>query len=265
MTQSVSRRVHRPTRSAGDSSRPSMSTALRRDLEAQVEGRGPLRHGLARALFHRRQRLPDRAARRRRAANRARMSSAPSRSAASTAVPLTMRGGGTSQAGQAIGDGLQIDTSKYFNRLLEVNVARALGARRARHRARRAERRAAAARPAVRARHLDREPRHRRRHDGQQLERRALGAVRQDHRPRARAGRRAVGRLASSHFRPLDAARARRVCARRHARGAVLSRGAAAGARRTPTRSSGAIPKMLRRVGGYNLDAFVDPRRSRST
>jgi FAD/FMN-containing dehydrogenase/Fe-S oxidoreductase len=35
---------------------------------------------------------------------------------------LTMRGGGTSQAGQAIGAGLQVDTSKYFNRVLEVNV-----------------------------------------------------------------------------------------------------------------------------------------------
>src|SRR5436190_17281614 len=37
--------------------------------------------------------------------------------------PLTMRGGGTSQAGQAIGAGIQIDTSKYFNRVLEVNTA----------------------------------------------------------------------------------------------------------------------------------------------
>ncbi len=36
--------------------------------------------------------------------------------------PLTLRGGGTSQAGQAIGPGLQIDTSKYFNQLLELNV-----------------------------------------------------------------------------------------------------------------------------------------------
>src|SRR5436190_10989544 len=36
---------------------------------------------------------------------------------------LTMRGGGTSQAGQAIGEGVQVDISKYFNRLLEVNVA----------------------------------------------------------------------------------------------------------------------------------------------
>jgi FAD/FMN-containing dehydrogenase/Fe-S oxidoreductase len=35
--------------------------------------------------------------------------------------PITMRGGGTSQAGQAVGEGLQIDTSKYLNHLLEVN------------------------------------------------------------------------------------------------------------------------------------------------
>jgi FAD/FMN-containing dehydrogenase/NAD-dependent dihydropyrimidine dehydrogenase PreA subunit len=37
--------------------------------------------------------------------------------------PITVRGGGTSQAGQAIGGGLVLDTSKYLNRLLEVNVA----------------------------------------------------------------------------------------------------------------------------------------------
>jgi hypothetical protein len=36
--------------------------------------------------------------------------------------PLTMRGGGTSQAGQAIGDGLQVDTSKYYNQILELNA-----------------------------------------------------------------------------------------------------------------------------------------------
>jgi FAD/FMN-containing dehydrogenase len=35
---------------------------------------------------------------------------------------ITARGGGTSQAGQAIGPGLQLDTSKYFNRVLDVNV-----------------------------------------------------------------------------------------------------------------------------------------------
>src|SRR5262249_31785520 len=36
--------------------------------------------------------------------------------------PITMRGGGTSQAGQAIGEGIQIDISKYYNRILELNA-----------------------------------------------------------------------------------------------------------------------------------------------
>ncbi len=37
-------------------------------------------------------------------------------------APITVRGGGTSQAGQAIGEGVHIDISKYYNRLLEVNA-----------------------------------------------------------------------------------------------------------------------------------------------
>src|SRR5262245_32752256 len=36
-------------------------------------------------------------------------------------VPLTARGGGTSQAGQCIGPGLIVDFSKYLNQVLEVN------------------------------------------------------------------------------------------------------------------------------------------------
>src|SRR5438552_18519648 len=35
-------------------------------------------------------------------------------------VPLTARGGGTSQAGQCIGPGLVLDCSKYLNAILEV-------------------------------------------------------------------------------------------------------------------------------------------------
>ena len=35
-------------------------------------------------------------------------------------VSITARGGGTSQAGQAIGPGVQLDTAKYFNRVLEA-------------------------------------------------------------------------------------------------------------------------------------------------
>jgi len=37
-------------------------------------------------------------------------------------TPLTMRGGGTSQGGQCIGEGVICDTSKYLNRVLELNV-----------------------------------------------------------------------------------------------------------------------------------------------
>ncbi len=74
--------------------------------------------------------------------------------------PITLRGGGTSQCGQAIGTGLVVDTSKYLNAVLEVNVE---------------ERWArvepgivldelnappAAARAALRARRLHRQPRH---------------------------------------------------------------------------------------------------------
>src|SRR3954465_9436039 len=43
--------------------------------------------------------------------------------AARHGVSITARGGGPPQAGQAIGAGIQIDTSKYLNRILEVNVA----------------------------------------------------------------------------------------------------------------------------------------------
>jgi FAD/FMN-containing dehydrogenase/Fe-S oxidoreductase len=38
-------------------------------------------------------------------------------------VPLTARGGGTSQAGQAIGPGIVLDCSKYFNHILGINAA----------------------------------------------------------------------------------------------------------------------------------------------
>ncbi|HJT76315.1 MAG TPA: FAD-binding oxidoreductase, partial [Gemmataceae bacterium] len=38
-------------------------------------------------------------------------------------VPLTARGGGTSQAGRAIGPGVVLDCSKYLGEILEVNAA----------------------------------------------------------------------------------------------------------------------------------------------
>ncbi len=44
------------------------------------------------------------------------------RIAAAHGTSITPRGGGTSQAGQAIGAGLVLDTSKYLNRILEVKA-----------------------------------------------------------------------------------------------------------------------------------------------
>ncbi len=37
-------------------------------------------------------------------------------------VPITARGGGTSQAGQSIGPGVVLDCSKHFDRIVEINV-----------------------------------------------------------------------------------------------------------------------------------------------
>ncbi|HEU5090922.1 MAG TPA: FAD-binding oxidoreductase, partial [Roseiflexaceae bacterium] len=44
------------------------------------------------------------------------------RAARKFGVPIVARGGGTSLAGQAIGEAIQLDFSKYMNRVLEVNV-----------------------------------------------------------------------------------------------------------------------------------------------
>ncbi|MDQ4490123.1 FAD-binding and (Fe-S)-binding domain-containing protein [Sinomonas sp. ASV486] len=43
------------------------------------------------------------------------------RTAAERGWPVTCRGGGTSVAGNAIGDGLVIDTSRYFNEILQID------------------------------------------------------------------------------------------------------------------------------------------------
>ena len=106
--------------------------------------------------------------------------------------------------------GSQLDTSKYFNRVLEVNVAERwarvepgivldeLNAQLQPHGLRFAPDISTASRATDR------------RHDRQQLERRALGAVRQDDRPRARAARSCCPTVSVAHFRPLDARGARR-------------------------------------------------------
>ena len=40
-------------------------------------------------------------------------------------VPITARGGGTSQAGQAIGPGVIVDCSRHLDRVIEINPASA--------------------------------------------------------------------------------------------------------------------------------------------
>src|SRR5262245_24599512 len=170
--------------------------------------------------------------------------------------PLTMRGGGTSQAGQAIGEGLQLDTSKYFNRLLEVNVAE----------------RWARVEPgsvldeinaALRPHNLRFAP------DISTASRATVGGMMANNSSGARSvmygktidhvlEQRVVlsdGRLA--HFRPLDRADANAAMA-----GDTIE---ARAYRKIPELGithadeiDRRFPKVLRRVGGYNLDAFVD-------
>jgi FAD/FMN-containing dehydrogenase/Fe-S oxidoreductase len=176
--------------------------------------------------------------------------------AARHGVPITPRGGGTSQAGQAIGAGLVMDTSKHLNRILEINAGE----------------RWARVQPgvvlddlnaALRPFNLRFAP------DVSSASRATVGGMMANNSSGARSvlyGKTldhvreqqvvlADGRLA--HLRPLTAAqldqarqgdsieaRAYRVVpelGRRHA--AEIDR---------------RFPKILRRVGGYNLDEFVD-------
>ncbi len=169
--------------------------------------------------------------------------------------PLTMRGGGTSQAGQAIGSGVIVDTSKYLNRLLEVSV----------------EERWARIEPgivldelnaALRSHGLRFAP------DISTASRATVGGMMANN----SAGARSVlyGKTVDhvleqhvilsdgsvAHFRPLDASELDAMCA-----GTSLEASCYREVRRTAQRCADEIerryPKVIRRVGGYNLDAFV--------
>ncbi|MEE2638204.1 MAG: FAD-linked oxidase C-terminal domain-containing protein [Acidobacteriota bacterium] len=172
-------------------------------------------------------------------------------------VSITARGGGTSQAGQAIGHGLQLDTGKYFNRVLEVNV----------------EERWARIEPGI---VLD-----------------ELNAQLQPHRLRfapdiSTANRATVGGMISNnssgarsvlygktidhvldlhvvlsdgsvaHLRPLAPDELEALCARDTLEGRCARTLCELGARHR-TEIDRRFPKILRRVGGYNLDRFLAP------
>jgi FAD/FMN-containing dehydrogenase/Fe-S oxidoreductase len=177
--------------------------------------------------------------------------------AARHGVSITARGGGTSQAGQAIGAGLQLDFSKYLNRILEVNVAE----------------RWAWIEPGV---VLDELNAHLKPHglrfapDISTASRATVGGMIANNSSGARSvlyGKTinhvleqhvvlADGSLA--HFRPLDAPALESACAGTtlEARCYRTVRDVAAARRDEIDRR---FPKVLRRVGGYNLDEFVDP------
>ena len=168
---------------------------------------------------------------------------------------ITVRGGGTSQAGQAIGPGLQLDTSKYFNRLLEVNV---------RERWARVE-------PGIVLDELNAQLRpHGLRFapDISTASRATVGGMIGNNSSGARSvlyGKTidhvldlhvALADGGISHMRPLTSDELDRACAADTLEGACYR-----DVRRLATECAGEIdrryPKILRRVGGYNLDEFV--------
>jgi FAD/FMN-containing dehydrogenase/Fe-S oxidoreductase len=176
--------------------------------------------------------------------------------AARHGVPITPRGGGTSQAGQAIGAGLVLDTSKHLNQILEINP----------------DERWARVQPGVVLDELNAALRPfnlRFAPDVSSASRATVGGMMANNSSGARSvlyGKTidhvreqhvvlADGRLA--HFRPLtqaqlDAAR----------KGNSIEAGAYRAVPELGRRHAAEIerrfPKVLRRVGGYNLDEFVD-------
>ena len=173
--------------------------------------------------------------------------------------PLTVRGGGTSQSGQTIGEGLVVDTSKYLNRVLEVNV----------------EERWARVEPGIVLDELNASLRpHGLRFapDVSTASRATVGGMMANNSSGARSvlyGKTidhvidqdvvlADGSLA--HFGPVDDAEAER-----RGGAATLEGACYRVVRRVARDLAGEIerryPKVLRRVGGYNLDEFVDPAR----
>jgi FAD/FMN-containing dehydrogenase/Fe-S oxidoreductase len=171
-------------------------------------------------------------------------------------VSITARGGGTSQAGQAIGHGLQLDTSKYFNRILELNVAE----------------RWAIVEPGIVLDELNAQLKpHGLRFapDISTASRATIGGMISNNSCGARSvlyGKTIDHVLeldvvlsdgSQAHFRPLNRAELDAAC-----QGDTLEAKCYREVRRIARECAGEIeqryPKVVRRVGGYNLDEFVD-------
>ena len=169
--------------------------------------------------------------------------------------PLTMRGGGTSQAGQAIGAGIQVDTSKYFNRLLEVNV----------------EERWARVEPGIVLDELNAQLKpHGLRFapDISTASRATVGGMMANNSSGARSvlyGKTIDHVLeqivvlsdgSAAHFRPLNPSELE-AASRGESLEAACYREVGRLARELAAEVDRRYPKILRRVGGYNLDCFV--------
>ena len=171
-------------------------------------------------------------------------------------VPVVTRGAGTSLAGQTAGQGIVLDTSRHMNRIGEVD----LEARRVRvgpgvvqedlNRA------AQPPRPRLRPGHLDVQPGDDRRDDRQQLVGQPLDRLRHHDRPRPRARRRALRRLARAAA-PGRRGRAGAAGAGADARGRDPPRAAGDPARPRATRSPSDYPRHWRQSGGYRLDRLA--------
>ena len=174
-------------------------------------------------------------------------------------VPITARGGGTSQAGQAIGAGLQLDTAKYFNRVLEVNVAE----------------RWARVEPGIVLDELNAQLRPQRLKfapDISTANRATVGGMISNNSSGAHSvlyGKTidhvldlhvALSDGAVVHLRPLAPDELDAVCAAETLEGRCYRTLRRLGVEHA-TEVDRRYPKILRRVGGYNLDAFTDPAR----
>ena len=179
--------------------------------------------------------------------------------AARHGVPITPRGGGTSQAGQSIGAGIVLDTSKHLNRVLEVN----------------ADERWARVQPGVVLDELNatlRQHNLRFAPDVSSASRATVGGMMANNSSGARSilygktidhvieQRVVLSDARLAHFRPLDRSQAGEAGA-----GDTIEARAYRAVPDLGVRHAAEIcrrfPKVLRRVCGYNLDAFVDPSR----
>jgi FAD/FMN-containing dehydrogenase/Fe-S oxidoreductase len=172
-------------------------------------------------------------------------------------VSITARGGGTSQAGQAIGAGLQLDMSRHFNRIIDVDTAE----------------RTAWVEPGVVLDELNSRLRvHGLRFapDISTASRATIGGMIANNSSGARSvlyGKTIDHVLeldvvlsdgSFARFRPLDALETAAASA-----GGGLEAECYRAVRRAASEQAEEIerrfPKVLRRVGGYNLDEFVNP------